>query len=164
MTESRQKVVFVCLGNICRSPQAEYIVAQRASERGLADKFIFESAGTGDWHVGNRADTRSQAKAREHGIDMHAHRAQQITAKNTRRWDWFVAMDRHNQRDLMQMGVPADRILMMRQAEAGFANNPDVPDPHYGAGDGFETVYQILLQNADAILDVLNEKAVELRA
>lgn len=157
MSQNKQKVVFVCLGNICRSPQAEYIVRLAAEKQGVT-AFEYASAGTGSWHVGSGADRRSQAKANEHDIDMCDHRAQQITARNWQQWDWFVAMDRNNAMDLLDMGVPEARILMMRQGETGFEHDPDVPDPYYGAGDGFETVFQILQNNADSILSILLEK------
>ena len=159
MPQTKLRVLFVCLGNICRSPLAEVVVRAAAARRGL-DQFHFASAGTGDWHVGGGADPRSAAKAAEHGLNLSRHRAQQITAANWHDWDLFVAMDNNNRANLLAMGVPAERIWMMRQFESDpeSANAPDVPDPYYGSGDGFEVVYQMLCANAAPLLDALQER------
>jgi len=157
---SKVRVLFVCLGNICRSPLAEVVVAGQAQKRGLNDQFHFESAGTGSWHIGNGADHRSAQTAREHGLDLSVHRAQQITAATIGQWDWFVAMDGSNYADLLRMGVAEDRLLLMRQFEPGFEHVPDVPDPYYGGPDGFEDAYRMLCDNADRVLDYLETKAL----
>lgn len=153
MSANQIRVLFVCLGNICRSPLAEVVMRAVARERGL-QHYRFASAGTGDWHVGGSADPRSSATALEHGLDLSSHRAQQITGDSVGGWDWFVAMDRENRRDLLRMGVTADRLLLMRQFEEG---NPelDVPDPYYGGPDGFEHAYRMLTANAEKLLDYL---------
>jgi len=148
-------VLFVCLGNICRSPLAEFIVRQRAIERGFGDRFHFASAGTGDWHVGHGADRRMSQTAAAHGIDMGSHRASQITRSRVDQWDWLIAMDKANMNDLLDMGANAERTLMMRQFE-GLEQTPDVPDPYYGGEEGFEEVFELLTLNADALLDHLN--------
>lgn len=155
------QVLFVCLGNICRSPLAEVVVRERARLKGLDDMFEFQSAGTGNWHVGNPADHRSAATAARHGLDLSEHRAQQITAGRTHYWDWFVAMDAANYQDLLRMGVPAERLLMMRQFEAEGGPVADVPDPYYGGPDGFEDAYHMLCENADHLLDYLGEVALQ---
>ena len=152
-------VLFVCLGNICRSPLAEVVVRDRASRRGLDDLYMFESAGTGSWHIGNGADQRSAETARKYGLDLSSHAAQQITAGKIGLWQWFVAMDENNRSDLISMGVPEDRLLLMRQFEPGFESPPDVPDPYYGGSGGFEDAYQMLCENADRLLDYLEEQA-----
>jgi protein-tyrosine phosphatase len=164
MQADRIRVLFVCLGNICRSPLAEVIVRAAAVRRGLAH-YHFESAGTGDWHIGGPADPRSAAKAREYGLDLGAHRAQQVTALNCGNWDWLVAMDADNRRQLLQMGADASCILMMRQFERGGAESgnviADVPDPYYGGPDGFEHAYRMLAANAEALLDYLESRRYE---
>ncbi|MFQ5345203.1 MAG: low molecular weight protein-tyrosine-phosphatase [Mariprofundus sp.] len=156
MGRGKIRVLFVCLGNICRSPLAEAIVRAVAARRGM-DHYHFESAGTGSWHVGGSADPRSAAKAQEYGLDLSAHRAQQITAENCNRWDWLVAMDAENRRELVQMGVSEARLLMMRQFENG-EHVRDVPDPYYGGPDGFEHAYRMLADNAEGLLDYLEER------
>lgn len=159
MGEQKVRLLFVCLGNICRSPLAEVIVKAAAMERGLGHYHI-ESAGTGSWHVGGPADPRSAAKAREKGLDLSGHKAQQITSHNIDQWDWFVAMDGANQSDLLRMGAPESRILLMRQFEMEGMATPDVPDPYYGGPDGFEDAYLMLQRNARSLLEHLEEQRV----
>ena len=157
MSEKQKiRLLFVCLGNICRSPLAEIVVKDVATRRGLHHYHI-ESAGTGDWHVGGPADPRSASKAKEKGLDLSRHRAQQITAHNCHKWDWLIAMDADNRRNLLIMGVPESRILMMRQFENP-VNIPDVPDPYYGGAHGFEDAYLMLVGNAEALLDHLESQ------
>ena len=149
------RVLFVCLGNICRSPLAEIIVHGQAEKKGLSGQFRFASAGTGDWHVGGLADVRSAQTAAQHGLDLSQHRAQQITANKVNDWDWFVAMDDDNRMNLLAMGVPENRLLMMRQFETDSSISLDVPDPYYGGAEGFEDAYRMLCANADHILEYL---------
>jgi len=155
MAHDKTRVLFVCLGNICRSPLAEVVVRSVAVARDL-NHYHFESAGTGNWHVGGSADPRSAAKALEHSLDLSGHKAQQVTALNCNDWDWLVAMDADNRQQLLNMGVPESRILMMRQFENS-SNIPDVPDPYYGGPDGFEHAYQMLMENAEALLGYLEK-------
>ena len=157
MADDKTRVLFVCLGNICRSPLAEVVVKSVAAERGI-DRFHFESAGTGSWHIGGPADHRSAAKAHEKGLDLSRHCAQQITPRNIKTWDWFVAMDASNRSDLLRMGAPKERVLMMRQFETD-GRAPDVPDPYFGGADGFEIAYQMLRENAHALLDYLESES-----
>ena len=153
---NKTRVLFVCLGNICRSPLAEVVVKSVAEQRSL-DQYHFESAGTGDWHIGKSADNRSASKAIDHGLDLSQHRAQQITAHKIKNWHWFVAMDQANYQDLLSMGADASRVLLMRQFENP-SNIPDVPDPYYGGSDGFEDAYQMLTANAGKLLDHLESQ------
>jgi len=156
MAEHKTRVVFVCLGNICRSPLAEAVVREAARKRRLTG-YHFESAGTGNWHVGGSADPRAAAKAGEYNLDLSRHSARQITARNIADWDWFVAMDRENRSDLLHMGAPEERILMMRQFETdGYM--PNVPDPYFGGPDGFEDAYLMLAANAEKLLDFLESQ------
>jgi len=150
------RILFVCLGNICRSPLAEIIVRAAAEKRGLRH-YHFESAGTGNWHVGGSADPRSAAKALEHGLNLSGHTAQQVTVGTCNDWDWLVAMDAENRRELLRMGAPESRLLLMRQFESG-AKIADVPDPYYGGPDGFEHAYQMLAENAQGLLDYLEDQ------
>jgi len=156
MDEKKVRVLFVCLGNICRSPLAEVVVREAARKREL-NHYHFESAGTGDWHVGGPADPRSACKASEHGLDLSDHKARQITAHNYSNWDWLIAMDAENRSNLLRMGVPASRLLMMRQFENSELA-PDVPDPYYGGPNGFEVAYLMLAANAEKLLDFLESQ------
>ena len=153
------RVLFVCLGNICRSPLAEVIVRKHAAKRGLDGRFCFASAGTGSWHIGHGADPRSAETARRYGLDLSRHVAQQITIDGLPGWDWFVAMDHDNRADLLAMGAPPERLLMMRQFEPGHTVVPDVPDPYYGGPDGFDRAYVMLSENAARLLDYLEKNA-----
>jgi protein-tyrosine phosphatase len=152
-------VLFVCLGNICRSPLAEVIVKSVAREQGLSHQFHFASAGTGSWHVGGGADPRSAAKALEKGLSLEQHRARQITSRNIGDWDIFVAMDSANRRDLLAMGAKPEQVWMMRAFE-GTSPVPDVPDPYYGGASGFEDVYQMLKTNAYGLLEHLQTQVM----
>ena len=156
MDEKKKRILFVCLGNICRSPLAEVVVSEAAKKRKL-HHYHFESAGTGSWHVGGPADPRSAAKAREYNLDLSRHCAQRITARNIAAWDWFIAMDRENRSNLLGMGVPESRLLMMRQFETD-SHAPNVPDPYFGGADGFEDAYLMLAANAEKLLDYLESQ------
>jgi len=154
------RILFVCLGNICRSPLAEYVVRQVAEQRGLDGRYHFASAGTGDWHVGGPADPRSAATASQHGLDMSGHHARQISTPGIDDWHWFIAMDQANYGDLLNMGAPATRLLLMRQFEVSDGEKaPDVPDPYYGGPDGFEHAYTMLTANAERLLDYLEARS-----
>ncbi len=157
MSQEPLRVLFVCLGNICRSPLAEVVAKSVAEEKGLSHLFHFESAGTGDWHVGGAADHRSAAKALQHGLSLENHIAQTISRKNIQDWDVFVAMDADNRRNLLAMGAAASQVIMMRQFE-GDSPVLDVPDPYYGGAHGFEDAYQMLKANADGLLGFLQDK------
>jgi len=146
------RILFVCLGNICRSPLAEVIARAEAQRRGLRD-WRLASAGTGDWHVGQGADRRSLAVARKYGLDLSRHVARQVTSADLTDWDWFVAMDRSNRADLLAMGAQPERVLLMRQFDP--SGEPDVPDPYYGGPDGFESAYRMLCANAGRLFDYL---------
>jgi len=152
------KVLFVCLGNICRSPLAEVIARNTAKKLNLSSYFHFESAGTGDWHIGGSADPRSSAIAQQYGLDLSAHKAQQVTAKNIHQWDYLIAMDHENRLNLLAMGAPMHKVLMMRQLEEsedniiGLDHIKAVEDPYYGGTHGFEDAYQILNQNTHKII------------
>ena len=151
-------VLFVCLGNICRSPLAEGIFVALAGERGLEGQFHVDSAGTGAYHSGEPPDSRSTAVAAAHGIRLTG-LARQVMPDDLERFDIVVAMDRSNRRSLERLhrrvrGGRAE-IVMMRDYEPG-ASDPDVPDPYYGGPDGFERVYRILERACSGLLDDLS--------
>ena len=129
-------MLFVCLGNICRSPLAEAVVRREAECLGVADRFAFASAGTGDWHVGGGADPRSAAMASQQGLDLSSHRAQQVTADSIEEWDWFIAMDADNRAQLLAMVEPSGRVWVMRQLDGAGMAVAAVPDPAFGGEAG----------------------------
>lgn len=147
------RVLFVCLGNICRSPAACAAVCACAERRGLSPRFTFASAGTGDWQIGKPADLRMQQAAAAFGLDLSRHRARQIKSSEINDWDWFVAMDGSNRAGLIEMGVLPQRIVPMLSGDDGKA--VDVPDP-YTAGEAlFPQVMKMIADHADALLDRL---------
>ena len=153
------RVLFVCLGNICRSPLAEALFEQKVAEAGLADRFEIDSAGTGGWHAGAPADARMAATAARRGVDLGRLRARQLTPADLSYYDHVFVMDRDNLHDTLALDPDGDhgtRVRLFREfdPEAG-SGGPDshaVPDPYYGGPDGFETVYGIADRTADAIL------------
>lgn len=148
-------VLFVCLGNICRSPLAEGVFRNLVEEAGLTERFTLDSAGTGAWHVGNPPDPRSIAIAAVHGIDISTQRARQVSKEDFERFDTIVAMDADNLSALMTQvearpgAAIADLRLLLNEPPA------DVPDPYYGGRDGFENVYQLVLSGGEKLLKSL---------
>lgn len=152
-------VLFVCLGNICRSPLAEGVFRHLVTLRGLEARFHIDSAGTGAWHVGEPPDTRSVAVAADHGIDL-AGTARQVTAEDLTRFDFIVAMDRDNLDALIELAEDVDgtgRIELMRAFDPE-PTGEDVPDPYYGGPGGFERVYQMIRRACEGLLDELNPR------
>jgi len=152
-------VLFVCLGNICRSPLAEGVFLHLARERGLHERFRVDSCGTGGWHVGERADKRAQAVAHRNGVALVS-RARRLDApRDFRRFDLLVPMDRANLRDLLDEGAPAERTRLLRSWDpdlAGAAERDlDVPDPYYGEAGGFDEVFRMVRAACAGMLDDL---------
>lgn len=156
------RVLFVCLGNICRSPLAEALFQQKVTAAGLEARFEIDSVGTGGWHVGVPPDARMTATAARYDVDLSRLRGRQLTAADLGYYDHVFAMDRDNLHDTLALDPDGDhgtRVRLFREfdPEAG-ASGPDshaVPDPYYGGAEGFETVYAIADRTSDAILDRL---------
>ncbi|MFI4897638.1 MAG: low molecular weight protein-tyrosine-phosphatase, partial [Phycisphaerales bacterium JB059] len=156
---SRTGVLFVCLGNICRSPLGEGIFLHMARQRGALDRFDVDSCGTGAWHAGERADPRSIAIAKKYGIELPSIARQFDPRADVERFDLILAMDRQNERDLLGAGAPEDRVRLMRSfdptLDGASGKALDVPDPYYGRGDGFQRVYDMLTRACAGLLDEL---------
>jgi protein-tyrosine phosphatase len=136
-------VTFVCSGNICRSPMAEKMFAHQLEERGLAGVVRVTSAGTGGWHVGAAADERAGHVLRGHGYPTF-HQATQVDASHLAA-DLVIAMGRNHARMLREMGVPPERLRMLRSFDPRSGAHPlDVEDPYYGTRDDFEDVYTVI--------------------
>ena len=147
------RVLFVCLGNICRSPTAEGVMRSLVEERGLSETIEIDSAGTGDWHIGKRADPRAIEAAARRGIELTS-RARQVSAADFDDFDLIVAMDQSNHGDLVALaGGDDSKVRLLR--EYGGDADPDVPDPYYGGDDGFEEVLDIIERNLGLLLDEL---------
>ncbi|MAY64157.1 MAG: protein tyrosine phosphatase [Rhizobiales bacterium] len=148
-------VLFVCLGNICRSPLAEGIFRRLLNETGLGKEIHVDSAGTGAWHVGGAPDTRSIEPAARHGLDIAGQRARKVRDADFENFGLILAMDRSN-RDTLLARAPAsarNRIHLFMEHSLGIS--ADVPDPYYGAGDGFEAVYRMLEEGSSALVEKL---------
>jgi len=152
----RTSVLFVCLGNICRSPLAEGVFHRLVSEAGLSDRFEIDSAGTGAWHVGEGADARAAMVASQHGVQLDS-RARQVTSDDLLHFDYVIAMDRENLRSLERMasetGSKAE-IRLLRDYGSDESSD-EVPDPYYGGSSGFETVYEIVHRSCQGLLQRL---------
>ena len=140
------RVLFVCLGNICRSPAAEGIMRAAVAKAGQSDRWVIDSAGTGDWHVGELPDERMRAHARRRGYDL-THRCRQITRRDFADFDLIVGMDDNNRRNLMHLApddASRDKIVMMAEFFSPGAPVDNVPDPYYGGPEGFELAIDLL--------------------
>jgi protein-tyrosine phosphatase len=149
----RVSILFVCMGNICRSPLAEGIFRSVTREAGLEASFEVDSAGTGGWHEGDQPDPRSIATARSHGIDITAQRARRIRPADFSHFDLIVAMDRANIAELRRMSASAANIKLF--GDIALETGEDIPDPYYGGPDGFEKVYARLFAGCMKLLGEL---------
>ena len=158
MSESKIRILFFCLGNICRSPLAEGLFRQHVAERGLTDRFHIESAGTGAYHVGNKPDPGSirVAKARR-DLDISDQRAQQLLDHHFVEFDYLVAMDHSNRRNAMRLAyADPEKILLLRDYEPDPAlRGTEVPDPYGGGGSQFDLVFDIVDRCTVRLLDEL---------
>ena len=150
------KILMVCLGNICRSPLAEGILASKLPE----NKFKVDSAGTGSWHIGNAPDERSIITAKKNGILISNQKCRQITTNDFDYFDYIYVMDNTNYNDVLELSKNQEhRKKVQLILNELFPNeNVDVPDPYYGLQNGFDSVYQMLNEACDLIAKKLIEK------
>lgn len=139
------KVLFVCLGNICRSPLAHAVMLKLIADQGMSKMISVDSCGTGGWHVGEPAHRGSREVAKKNGIDLSFHVARKFSVRDFEQFAWIVAMDRQNKADLEELrrGQSA-RIVLLREYEfrPGKESSLDVPDPYYTGG--FDEVFAIV--------------------
>lgn len=153
------RVLFVCTGNICRSPTAEGVFRALVARSGLGDRIEVDSAGTHHYHVGESPDRRTQQAALRRGYDLSAQRARQVEADDFVRFDHILAMDQRNMDMLSAYCPPFLRHKLRLFLE--FADGTDlreVPDPYYGEGDGFERVLDLVESAAQGLLDHLRRE------
>lgn len=141
-----KSILFVCLGNICRSPLAEGIAKKIAKERGL--DILIDSAGTSNYHIGEPPDSRSVAVAYQNGVDISMLRGRQISRSDSK-FDLIVAMDRQNYANISRLGL-GNRLVMM--GEFGL-DGVDIPDPYYGDSKDFKRVYDMLTKAINVMFD-----------
>ncbi len=153
---SKRSLLFVCMGNICRSPTAEGVFRKLAADRGVADQFLVDSAGTHDYHVGAAPDSRAIAAAKRRGVDLSALCARQVTKDDFTRFDLVLVMDDHNYERLADDCPPAHRRKIRLFMEyAPHTGRRAVPDPYYGGINAFEEVLDLVEQAAEGLLDEL---------
>jgi protein-tyrosine phosphatase len=158
------KVLFVCLGNICRSPMAEGLFIHLIESEGIADSFEVDSAGTSAYHAGDLADKRMRNTAASQGIALTT-RSRQVLKQDLSEFDYVLAMDRTNLSNIKALQTPGAnyraKIVLMREYDS--ASDPergrdmDVPDPYYGGDNGFQEVYDILLRSNQKFLEEIRQ-------
>jgi protein-tyrosine phosphatase len=146
-------VVFVCLGNICRSPLAEGAFQSLVDAQGLSQRFALDSAGTGAWHVGEPPDRRSIRTAAQHGVDIAQQRARVFIQQDMERFDHIFVMDRTNQRDILKRHTPGSSEKVHLFLSRTVSPTAEVPDPYYGGSDGFEVVWDLVYQASEKWLN-----------
>jgi protein-tyrosine phosphatase len=154
------QVLFVCLGNICRSPLAEEIFRQQVADRGLSGQITCDSAGTSGWHIDQPSDPRTIDVGRKYGLDVR-HLGRAFVEKDFEDFDYILAMDRSNHTDIQKVSgysvYEAGRLKLMRDFDDN-APGADVPDPYFGEADGFDSVYHMLEHSCNNLLDFIIEK------
>lgn len=158
----KTKLLFICLGNICRSPAAEAVMRQKAEERHLSADIFVDSAGIGSWHVGEQPDRRMQKHAARRGYDLSALRARQFRSDDFRKFDYIVVMDEENYHDVTAReasphgGRPEGaQVLRMKDYFTRHKGRQSVPDPYYGGSDGFELALDLIEDGCDGLLRML---------
>jgi len=154
MASDPVRILFVCMGNICRSPVAEAVFRHQVEEKGLARRFEIDSAGTSGYHDGDPPDRRSTETARRRGITL-AGRSRRVTVDDLRRFDYVIAMDADNERELRRILASsggAARVHRLREWDPR-PDDGDVPDPYYGGARGFDQVHDIVERASAAFLD-----------
>lgn len=151
--DRRIRILFVCLGNICRSPLAEGVFLHKIAQRGVADRFHVDSAGTGGWHEGEPADPRSCAVAKKYGFTLPS-RARKVRQADFTEFEYLIVMDHQNEDDLLAMGAPQEKIRLLLEFDCSH-HLKEVPDPYYGGPEGFETIYKLIDRACDCLLDAI---------
>ena len=149
------KILMVCLGNICRSPLAEGILASKLPQ----NSFVVDSAGTGSWHVGHSPDKRSIAVAKKNGIAIDSQKGRQFKTSDFADFDYIYVMDISNYNDVIHLAkTEEDKHKVQLILNELFPDeNVDVPDPYYGVTNGFDNVYQML----DEVTDIIAQKLIQ---
>ncbi|MDX8500444.1 low molecular weight protein-tyrosine-phosphatase [Mesorhizobium sp. VK4C] len=154
-----KSILFVCLGNICRSPLAEGVLGAVLAERGMARDILLDSAATSGWEVGSAPDPRSIAVAARHGVDISGQRARRIAPEDFSRFDMILGMDRSNVRDLKALAPPSARDRIHLYLEFATGAGRDVPDPYYDGPEEFVSVYRMIREASEALAKRLEARA-----
>ena len=151
------RVLFVCMGNICRSPIAQGVFENVARREGLENEIFVDSAGTGNWHVGSPPDERAMKSARLRGLDISAQRARQISRDDCENFDYILTMDEENYHMVSSLcrGSAVVRPFLDFAADSP---EREVPDPYYGGPDGFERVMDLVEEASEGLLEDIRER------
>ena len=156
-----KRIMFVCSGNICRSPLAHRVFEHHLREARVDDQFHVESSGVGSWHVGEEIDSRMRSTARDHGLHI-SHRARQLSSSDLQEYDLILVMETSHKRQIeRQTRDPEirEKIRLFREWDPKGGPGAGVPDPYYGGDSGFEEVYQMVDRTSRALLeDLLGEE------
>lgn len=152
-------VLFVCLGNICRSPTAHGVFEKKVAEAGLSDVITIDSCGTGSWHIGHEPDDRTVQAAADRGYNLSHLRARKLVAEDFVRYDYILAMDARNLADVIKK-APSDFSgqLQLLLDYSPITTMTEVPDPYYGGSDGFERVFDLVESACDGLLAHIQQR------
>jgi len=157
--DKKISVVFVCMGNICRSPTAEAVFRHYVESAGMSAQITIDSAGTHDYHIGDKPDARAQHAAQQRGYDMSKLRGRQVEQADFRRFDYVLAMDAANLAILQRITPPGSNTRAQLFLEyARHHRERDVPDPYYGGADGFERVLDMVEDAAQGLLQEIRQR------
>ena len=160
MAELKDKIsiLFVCMGNICRSPTAEGVFRRKVAEAGLDDLFEIDSAGTHAYHVGEPPDGRAQQAAARRGFSLSEIRARRVAAEDFERFQHIIAMDQDNVVLLQELAGPEQRTKIRLFLEYASGPETEVPDPYYGGATGFERVLDLIEDASRGLLEALRKR------
>ena len=154
-SERKTSVLFVCMGNICRSPTAEGVFRHHAEQAGVYERLLIDSAGTHAYHVGEPADQRARAAAARRGISLDGIFARRVSSGDFERFDYIIAMDEDNQARLHEEAPEEHRHKIRLFLEFATVNETEVPDPYYGGAAGFERVLDLVEDASRGLLETL---------
>lgn len=160
MAESKEKtsILFVCMGNICRSPTAEGVFRHHVAEAGLSERIVVDSAGTHAYHVGSPPDRRAHAAAERRGISLVDIRARRVSDEDFERFDYIIAMDEDNVAHLKDEAPAQYHSKVRLFLEFSSSGQREVPDPYYGGAAGFERVLDLVEDASRGLLETLSRK------
>jgi len=168
MDKKKIRILFVCHGNICRSPAAQGTLEKIIKDKGLEDKIEVDSAGTSSYHVGEKPHPFTRKAAEEYGIHIN-HIARQFSSEDFEHFDYIFAMDHYNYEDILKLAKNPEhkkKVHLFRKFDPTIKNTnsiPDVPDPYYGGYNGFQEVQKIILRTAENLLNSLIQNEVKLK-
>ena len=152
------RVLFVCTGNICRSPLAQGVFEEVVRREGLEDEVFVDSAGTGSWHVGHPPDERAQRSASSRGLDLSSQRARRVTPDDCDSFDYVLTMDEENYRTVAALCREGDTEVKPFLDFAPGRTETEVPDPYYGGPQGFEHVMNLVEEASEGLLEEIKER------